>query len=683
MTAPVLDLITIGRSSVDLYGQQIGGRLEDMATFAKSVGGSPTNTAIGAARLGLKSAVITAVGDEHFGRFICEQLDREGVVTAGVKTDSRRLTAIVILGVQNDRSFPLIFYRENCADMALTEDDIDEGFIASARGICISGTHLSTAGTYAMTLKAVRAARAAGRKVAFDIDFRPNLWGLAGHGAGEERYIRSDTVTAHLQTVAPECDLIVGTEEELHILGGSRDTLQALRAIRALSAAVLVCKRGPMGCVVFPDKIPESIEDGIKGPGFPVEVYNVLGAGDAFMAGFLRGWLRGEPLETACAYANACGAFAVSRLLCSPEYPTSEELQHFLRHGGRVPALRRDAVLNHIHWATTRRPAPDTLKVLAVDHRAQLEAIADRIGAARERIPAFKRLAVQAAAAVARGSPLPRGEAERPRSGRPGEGKTLSGGGAPLTPALRADPLSRGEGGMTRGFGVLLDGDYGRDALFDAAEQSLWIGRPVERPGSRPLALVTPDLGSHLAEWPIVHTVKCLCFYHPDDPVELKERQEAALVTIHDACRATGRELLLEIICGKHGAVTEATTARVLERLYGMGVKPDWWKLEPQPSEAAWRVVENAIGVGDPYCRGVVLLGLDAPEEELVQSFALAARHMIVKGFAIGRTIFSPAAERWLAGKISDAEAAADMAARFRRLSDAWDRAAAQARRAA
>src|SRR5215203_777292 len=153
MTAPILDLITIGRSSVDLYGQQIGGRLEDMATFAKSVGGSPTNTAIGAARLGLKSAVITAVGDEHFGRFIREQLEREGVVTDGVKTDRERLTALVILGVQNDRSFPLIFYRENCADMGLVETDIDETFIASAKAVCISGTHLSTASVYAMSRK--------------------------------------------------------------------------------------------------------------------------------------------------------------------------------------------------------------------------------------------------------------------------------------------------------------------------------------------------------------------------------------------------------------------------------------------------------------------------------------------------------------------------------------------------
>ena len=114
-------------------------------------------------------------------------------------------------------------------------------------------------------------------------------------------------------------------------------------------------KRGPMGCVVFPGAIPASLEAGRQGPGFPVEVYNVLGAGDAFMSGFLRGWLRDEPLETCCAYANANGAFAVSRLLCSAEYPTWAELSRFLKRGSPHRALRRDETLNHIHWATTRR----------------------------------------------------------------------------------------------------------------------------------------------------------------------------------------------------------------------------------------------------------------------------------------------------------------------------------------
>jgi len=626
--APSLDLISIGRSSVDLYGQQIGGRLEDMGTFSKAVGGCPTNIAIGTARLGLRSAVITRVGDEHMGRFIREQLQREGVDVHSVHTDPARLTALVVLGVRDDKSFPLIFYRDNCADSALDESDIDEAFIASAGAVVVTGTHFAHAASNAAQRKAMRIARAHGRRVVFDVDYRPNLWGLAGHGAGESRYIHSDDVTKHLAPILPDCDLIVGTEEELHIAGGSEDTLTAIRAIREKSAATIVCKRGPMGCVVFPGAIPDSIEDGVRGPGFPVEVYNVLGAGDAFMSGFLRGWLRGEPLETCCTYANACGAFAVSRLLCSPESPTWTELSHFLTHGSKHRALRFDAEINHVHWATTRRPQPATVMALAIDHRAQLEVIAAAERAPPERINAFKTLAVRAAARVAQGRP---------------------------------------------GYGMLLDSGYGREALFEADALGFWLARPVELPGSRPLDFDgIADLGSHLAEWPVTHTVKCLCFYHPDDPDGLKQQQEQTLLRLYDACRTVGRELLVEIIAGKHGRLHEETVATVLARLYEIGIKPDWWKLEPQESAAAWANIGAVISRSDPFCRGVVMLGLEAPAEDLVRAFRTAAGAPVVKGFAVGRTIFAEPAKAWLGGRIDDEAAIAAMAWAFGELVAAW-----------
>jgi 5-dehydro-2-deoxygluconokinase len=627
-----LDVVTIGRASVDLYGQQVGGRLEDMATFVKAVGGCPSNIAIGTARLGLKSGLITRVGDEAMGRFIREQMEREGVETRGIVTDPERLTALVVLGVRDEKQFPLIFYRDNCADMALDEGDIDEGLIASAAAIVVTGTHFSRPNTDAAQRKAIRLAKAHGRKVVFDVDYRPNLWGLAGHGAGEERYIKADHVTAHLQTILPDCDLIVGTEEELAIAGGFEDTLATLRAIRAVTRATIVCKRGPMGCVVFPGEIPDAIEKGVKGPGFPVEVYNVLGAGDAFMSGFLRGWLRNEPLETACAYANACGAFAVSRLLCSPEIPTFEELSFFLEHGSPEKALRKDEAINHIHWATTRRPGPTTLMALAIDHRSQMEAMVHEAGVSRDRIGPFKRLAVDAAARVAKGRP---------------------------------------------GFGMLIDGIYGREALFRAADHPFWIGRPVESPGSRPLEFEgSADLGSALVEWPVGHTIKCLCFYRPDDPDDLKARQERELLRLHAAARSIGRELLVEIIAGKHGPLGETTIASVVERLYALGIKPDWLKLDPLTSATAWRAVGRVIEANDPYCRGVVLLGLEAPEEDLEAAFAVAAHEPTVKGFAVGRTIFNDAARAWFRGEITDDAAIDMMAIKFERLVQSWQRAA-------
>jgi 5-dehydro-2-deoxygluconokinase len=625
----VLDVIAIGRSSVDLYGQQSGSRLEDIASFAKSVGGCPTNISVGTARLGLKSALITRVGDEQMGRFIREQLDREGVDTNGIVTDKDRLTALVLLAVESEGVSPMIFVRTDCADMALNEDDIDEDFIKSSRAVLVSGTHFSKPNTEAAQRKAIRIAKAKGGKVIFDIDYRPNLWGLAGHAEGFERYVKSDRVSALMKSVLPDCDLIVGTEEEIMIASGADNVLASLKAIRAVTPATIVLKRGAMGCIVYDGPISDDLEDGIVGQGFPIEVYNVLGAGDAFMSGLLRGWLAGEPHATSATWANACGAFAVSRLLCAPEYPTWEELQFFLKHGSKFKALRKDEEISHIHWATTRRKHIPLLMALAIDHRSQLTDICDAAKISHSKINAFKRLAVAAAARVSQGR---------------------------------------------EGYGMLIDERFGREAFFDAAKKDFsWIGRPVELPGSRPLRFeFSQDIGSQLVEWPVEHCIKCLCFYHPDDPEALKKEQQQKLRALFDAARKVGRELLVEIIAGKHGTLDDTTISRALTELYDLGIKPDWWKLEPQHSTAAWKNIEKVIGDNDPWCRGIVLLGLEAPAEQLEKAFAATAVAPLVKGFAVGRTIFAHAAQQWLSGQMNDEAAIADMAGRFEELTKAW-----------
>ena len=624
-TANRLDIITIGRSSVDLYGQQIGTRLEDVGTFAKSVGGCPANIAVGTARLGLKSALITRVGAEQMGGFIREQLTREGVETAGVVTDADRLSALVLLSVEAEGISPMIFYRTDCADMALSEADIDESFITRAAAICVTGTHFSAPSPADAQRKAIRLAKQHGRKVVFDIDYRPNLWGLAGHAAGFERFVASDRVTKEYQSVLPDTDLVVGTEEEIAIAAGTSDLPGALKTIRGLTGATIVLKRGAKGCIVYDGVIPDDLEDGIVGQGFPIEIYNVLGAGDAFMSGFLRGWLRGEPHATSATWANACGAFAVSRLLCAPEYPTWPELTHFLEHGSPERALRKDDALNHIHHATTRRTAIPSLMALAIDHRSQLEEMA---GATPEKLTAFKRLAVKAAARVAGGRP---------------------------------------------GYGMLLDDKYGRLALFDAAAAGLWVAKPLEQPGSRPLRFeFSPDVGSRLIEWPVDHAIKVLCFYHPDDDAALKVDQIDHLRQAYDAGRKVGREVLIEIIAGKEGALGDDTVARALTELYDAGLKPDWWKLEAQASTAAWTAIDTVVTTRDPLCRGVVLLGLDAPPEQLEQGFKAARSVGVVKGFAVGRTIFGDAARAWLAGTIDDDTAVKQMAERFATLTTMW-----------
>ncbi|MFN7224696.1 MAG: 5-dehydro-2-deoxygluconokinase [Paracoccaceae bacterium] len=622
-----LDLITIGRSSVDLYGAQVGGRLEDMASFQKYVGGSPTNMSVGTARLGLRSALLTRVGDEHMGRFIREQLVREGVCVDGVKTDPERLTALVLLGIRDEHRFPLIFYRENCADMALCEDDVDPAFVARARAVVATGTHLSHPRTEAAVMKALTLARTNGAQTALDIDYRPNLWGLAGHGEGESRFIESAAVTAKLQSTLHLFDLIVGTEEEFHIAGGTTDTIAALRAVRAVSQATLVCKRGPMGAVAFTGSIPDTLDEGEAGPGFPIEVFNVLGAGDGFMSGLLKGWLDGEAWPTTLKYANACGAFAVSRHGCAPAYPSWEELQFFFARGVVNPALRHDKPLEQIHWSTNRSGDWSTMRVFAFDHRMQLESLP---GADAHKIGIFKGLCLKAATMV--------------QAGRPG-------------------------------YGILCDNRLGRDALHAAAETGLWIGRPVEWPGSRPLTLepeLGPDFGG-LSEWPLTHVVKVLCFYHPDDTPEMRADQEATVTRLFHAARRNRLEFLLEVIPSKAGPVTDQTTAQVIQRFYDIGIFPDWWKLEPMRTDAAWQAACDAITRNDPHTRGIVVLGLGETEDTLATSFASAAKFDLVKGFAVGRTIFAEAAAGFMADTVTADAAVQMMADTYTRLCVLWD----------
>lgn len=258
-----LDVICLGRAAVDLYSEQIGAPLEDVNSFKKYLGGSSANIAFGAARMGLKSAMLTRVGDEHMGRFVRQELARAGVDVSHVVTDKERLTGLVLLGIKDKDTFPLIFYRENCADMAISESDFDEAYIASAKALLITGTHFSTKGTDQAARTAIQYAKANDTKVVVDIDYRPVLWGLTGKGEGENRFVSNDSVTQHLLSIMPLCDLVVGTEEEFHIAGGCEDTIECLKRIRKVSSAEFVVKRGALGCSVFKGEIPDTLDDGI------------------------------------------------------------------------------------------------------------------------------------------------------------------------------------------------------------------------------------------------------------------------------------------------------------------------------------------------------------------------------------------------------------------------------------
>lgn len=628
-----LDLICLGRAGVDFYAEQVGSRLEDVGSFAKYIGGSSTNIACCSSRMGLKTALITRVGDEHMGQFIREQLQREGVDTTLVVTDPDRLTATVVLGIKDRDTFPLIFYRENCADMAIAKTDIDETFLSTAKALLITGTHFSTESVYDTSCHALDLARKNGLKTVLDVDYRPVLWGLTSKGDGETRFIGNEGVTKHLQSILPKFDLIVGTEEEIHIAGGTTDTLDALRQIRKISDATLVLKRGAYGASVYDNEIPDNLDDGVTVKGVQVEVLNVLGAGDAFISGFLRGWIDGEGFEQSLTYANACGALVVSRHGCTPAMPTLEELDYYLQNSDSIKQPDIDPELNYLHRVTTRTRDWQQLYIHAFDHRIQLEEMAAAANASVSKVPELKQLLLEATYQVKEELGL--------------HGKT----------------------------GLLCDGSFGQDVLNEVTGTDLWIGRPVEMPKSRPLEFEHgQSIGTILKSWPLEQIVKCLVFYSAADPVPTLEQQDKRIVELYDACCHSHHELLLELIPPAEELSTGESVYNSIQHVLTLGVRPDWWKLPCMEAEWASRI-DALIAEQTPHCQGIVVLGLDAPAEELAEGFKAFRNLDLVKGFAVGRTIFGKPAQAWFANEITDQELVTQVAGNYKSVISYWQKA--------
>ena len=626
-----IDIICLGRAAVDFYGQQIGSTLENMGSFAKYLGGSSANIAYGCSKLGLSSAMLTRVGNEHMGRFVRNELESVGVDISHVITDKERLTGLVVLGIQDKETFPLIFYRKDCADMAISEKDFTKEFIASSKALLITGTHFSSDNTYQASMKAIEYAKSSDTQVIVDIDYRPVLWGLTELGDGESRFVASDDVSQHLQTILPHCDVIVGTEEEIHIAGGSEDTITALSKIRQISNSIIVLKLGPLGCTVITSNIPNSTDDFNVIKGNRVDILNVLGAGDAFMSGFLRGYLRSESLEKSANYANASGALVVSRHGCAPAIPSEHELLYYLENVDDIPDPSIDLTLNHLHRVSFRNKEEPEIFGFAFDHRKQLYDLAVKYGEDLSQITKLKKLFIRSIKNTIDKFNIPE-----------------------------------------KSIGVLIDDTYGDDALNSIAEKPWWIGRPVELPSSRPIKFEgDQSIGSKIQSWPLSHVVKCLFFYHPDDAVELKLKQEQKIKELYFACIQSGHQLLLEVIPPSEYEEDEATIPTILQRFYEIEIKPDWWKL-PALQEKSWLQVSDVINTHDPYCQGVLLLGLSAPIDFVRESFAVAAKYPICKGFTVGRTIFYDPAKQWMQHNISDQELVDSVTTNYIELIQSW-----------
>ncbi len=332
------DLLTMGRSSIDLYANDIGAAFEDIRSFAAYVGGSPTNIAVGAQRLGLRTALLTAVGDDKVGDFILAFLRREGVETAFVPRKPGARSSAVVLGIEPPDRFPLVFYRDNAADAQLTLDDVLAAPVAECAALEVSGTGLAREPARSATFLACERARAAGRTVYLDLDFRADQW----HDPRAYGVV--------VRSLLPLVDVAFGTVEEVNaaMLQRVEDveiTHQQISApivrgdvdanVRAMLSApvgpeAVVLKRGRDGA-----RIHLRGGETLDAPGYPVEVVNVLGAGDAFAAGFIYGRTQGWGWVRSARLGNACGAIVVTRHGCANFMATLEEALALAdAHGG-------------------------------------------------------------------------------------------------------------------------------------------------------------------------------------------------------------------------------------------------------------------------------------------------------------------------------------------------------------
>jgi len=312
------DVLAMGRSSIDLYANEIGAPFTEVKSFSAYVGGSPTNICVSARRLGLRSAMLTAVGEDLVGDFVLGFLGREGVVADFSPRKAGRRTSAFLLAIQPPDMFPIVPYRDNCADLELTPEDVRAAPVAQARALLVTGSGLSRQPSRAATLAAAETARTHGNKVVFDLDLRAEVWsGLSAYAAA---------VRSSLSAM----DVVIGTSSELvAACGGVRDIQSCAAALLDEGPEAVVIKRGEGNTVVF-TRGGEVIE----AETFPVEVLNVLGAGDAFAGGFLYGYLKGWDWYRSARMGNACGALVVTRHGCANFMPYEEEALAFIQERG-------------------------------------------------------------------------------------------------------------------------------------------------------------------------------------------------------------------------------------------------------------------------------------------------------------------------------------------------------------
>ena len=331
----IYDVTTYGRSSIDLYSQEVGAAFEDIPGFHAFVGGSPLNIAVGCSRLGLKASLLTGVGKDKVGDFLLKFLKKENVITENIPVIEGARSSAVLLGIEPPDRFPLVYYRDNCADSQITIDHVLKAGIEKSRLLEVSGTALNIEPTRSSAFLAAEIAKKNDIPIMLDLDFRADQWhDIRAFGITTRAFMRNTNIVLGTEEeilaafLADKSQLAI-SHQQISAPEIKGDIEEAIQGILNFGVDALIVKTGSRGATVYlPDGTIQEV------PGFPVEVVNILGAGDAFAAGFIYGYLKGWNWYKCCRMGNACGAHVVTQLGCANFTPYEDEILKLIESKG-------------------------------------------------------------------------------------------------------------------------------------------------------------------------------------------------------------------------------------------------------------------------------------------------------------------------------------------------------------
>lgn len=575
------DIIALGQSCIDFYGEQQGTGLKDMLSFKKHVGGT-SSYALAFARIGLKTATVTSVGQDEFGQFMIEALEHENVDISQVQQHSDLQTCVSFRAIQNRFSFPLQHYQKQCADILEEASDISSSFISKGNALFILSSNFASKNGQRIIKEAIAFANEKQTKVILALD-----------------YIDDDNQSSLLK-ILPHCSLVIGAEQDFKYLSGQADTFAALTHIRATTNALLVMKNN-QGCYSF-TQIPADLTSAPHHVGFVADKQIPFASKEAFVVGYVSGWLNGFSQEKSCEYAMACLALTQSREESCDSFPCAEELSIYLSSQSQVVQTIKTPLFEHLHYATLRSTPQKELFTFSFGYHQQWLKLAENACVDEETITTAKML-------IATGI---------------------------QQAAMKCTNV------------CLLSDANPENEIIDSLPSPHMLMRTFDMPGIVPLKFQGEgDITHTLLHWPKHHSVKLTLIYHPDDRYALRQEQEQTLSQLYIACRKTGHELVIELAPATNSLITASTHSHIMQRLYEIGIYPDWWQMLPPRDQRAFENVQRVIGENDKFCKGVLILAQQATLEQLPVMFANAVKCAPCKGFVVDKSLFQAALNQW------------------------------------